>query len=141
MRRPCHVAAVFAALVFTLIANAYAAEERALLAAPLTQAPGRQLSAVTVTYAPGQSSPAHRHAGDVYAYVLKGHIRSRLAGGALHVYGPGDSWFEPAGTHHLLSGNASQTEPATMLVIFVAAPDAELTTFDQSPPAARTHSR
>ncbi|GGA47812.1 cupin domain-containing protein [Dyella nitratireducens] len=122
-----------------------AAEEHALLSAPLTQAPGRQLNAVTVTYAPGQSTLPHRHGGDIFAYVLSGHVRTQLEGGSLHVYGPGESWFEPAGAHHVVSGNASKTEPATFLVVFIATPKAALTTLDasmsQSSPAARTQSR
>jgi quercetin dioxygenase-like cupin family protein len=121
--------------------HCFAAEERALLSAPLTQAPGHQLSAITVTYAPGQSSSPHRHGADVFAYVLRGHVRSQLAGGALHIYGPGESWFEPAGAEHVVSGNASATEPATMLVVFVAKPDAVLTTPDQPSPPERTQSR
>lgn len=119
--------------------NSFAAEEHALLSAPLTQAPGHQLRAITVTYAPGQSSSPHKHGGDVFAYVLSGHVRSQLGGGQLHIYGPGESWFEPAGTHHVVSGNASATEPASMLVVFVVAPDAVLTT--QLSPAERTQSR
>lgn len=132
-----------ACAIFITVAasNSFAVDEHALLSAPLTQAPGHQLHAITVTYAPGQSSSPHRHGGDVFAYVLSGHVRSQLGEGALHIYGPGESWFEPAGTHHVVSGNASATEPATMLVVFVATPDAVLTTPDQSPPAARTQSR
>ena len=120
---------------------ALAAEQQPLLQTPLSQAPGRQLTAVRVTYAPGQSTPPHRHSGDAFVYVLAGRIRSQLAGGAVHVYGAGDSWFEPAGTPHRISGNASAHEPASMLVIFVAAPRAALTTLDQPMTAARTQSR
>lgn len=133
------------ALCVMLLASAastsFAAEEHALLSAPLTRAPGHQLRAITVTYAPGQSSAPHRHGGDVFAYVLSGHVRSQLGDGALRIYGPGESWFEPAGTHHVVSGNASTTESASMLVVFVAAPDAMLTTPDQPSPATRTQSR
>ena len=134
-----------AALAAILPLAGFAADEHALLSAPLTQAPGHQLSAITVTYAPGQSSSPHRHGGDIFAYVLSGHVRTQLEGGALHVYGPGQSWFEPAGAHHIVSGNASKTEPATFLVIFIAAPKATLTTLDtatsQPSPAARTQSK
>ena len=122
-----------------------AAEERVLLSSPLTGIRDHQLRAVTVTYAPGQSSAPHRHGGDAFVYVLSGHVRSQVEGAAVHTYGPGDSWFEPMGAHHIVSGNASATEPATMLVVFVAAPAATLTVWDgasgQSPPAARTQSR
>lgn len=116
--------------------SSLAAEEHALLSSPLTGVRDRQLQAVTVTYAPAQSSAAHRHGGDVFVYVLSGHVRSQLDGGALHIYGPGDSWFEPAGAHHVVSGNASMVEPARFLVVFVASATAKLTTLDR-PPMAR----
>ena len=125
--------------------NSLAAEEHALLTSPLTGIRDHQLKAVTVTYAPGQCSAPHRHGGDAFVYVLSGHVRSQVDGAAVRTYGPGDSWFEPMGAHHLVSGNASATEPATMLVVFVATPRATLTVWDpadgHSPPAARTQSR
>jgi quercetin dioxygenase-like cupin family protein len=122
---------------------AMAAEERHVLDAPLTQAPGRQLMAISVTYGPGQSTQPHHHGGDAFVYVLSGHIRSQMAGSPVRVYGSGESWFEPAGTHHVVSGNASKSEPATMLVVFVSLPQTELTTMDapSAQPPARTHSR
>lgn len=127
------------------VAGAAVAQEHPLLSSPLASAPDRQLSALTVTYAPGRFSRSHRHGGDAFVYVLSGHIRSQVGGSALHVYGPGESWFEPAGAHHVVSGNASNVEPATMLVVFVALSDATLTVWDQkanqSSPAARTHSK
>lgn len=123
-------------------ALARAADEQRLLSAPLTQAPGRELIALKVTFAPGQASTPHRHEADAYVYVLSGRIRSQVEGGAARVYGPGEGWFEAAGTHHLGSGNVSVTDSATMLVVFVARPDARLSVPDQ-PPAmpARTQSR
>jgi quercetin dioxygenase-like cupin family protein len=125
--------------------SSLAAEEHALLSSPLTGIADHQLKAVTVTYAPGQSSAPHRHGGDAFVYVLSGHVRSQVEGAAARTYGPGDSWFEPMGAHHVVSGNASATDPATLLVVFVAKPDARLTVWDragaQSPPAARTQSR
>jgi hypothetical protein len=36
------------------------------------------------------------------------------------VYEAGESWFEAPGAHHRVSENASTTEPARMLAIFVA---------------------
>lgn len=132
-------------MVLGVSGSTFAAEERALLSSPLTGIRDHELKAVTVTYAPGQSSAPHRHGGDAFVYVLSGHVRSQVEGAAVRTYGPGDSWFEPMGAHHIVSGNASATEPATMLVVFVAAPAATLTVWDragaQSPPAARTQSR
>ena len=135
--------AFFVAMAATC--SSTAAYEHLLLSASLATTQDRQLNAITVTYAPGQSSSPHRHGGDAFVYVLSGHVRSQVDGGSLRVYGPGESWFEPAGAHHVVSGNASAKEPATMLVVFVAPPGATLTVWDrskdQSPPAARTQSR
>ncbi|GLQ45012.1 hypothetical protein GCM10007862_00630 [Dyella lipolytica] len=145
MNRMAAIALLCAVAAVGFSSCLFAAEEHALLSAPLTQAVGKQLSAVTVRYAPGQSTPPHRHGGDIYVYVLTGHIRSQLAGGPLHVYGPGESWFEPAGAHHVVAGNASTTEPATMLVVFIATSKAALTTLDatafQPSTLSRTQSR
>lgn len=41
----------------------------------------------------------------------------------------GESFFEPPGGEHLVSENASATEPASLLAIFVADGGAKLTTF------------
>lgn len=137
--------AAFAFLFAVATANSRAADEHRLLSAPLASTHDRQLSALTVIYAPGQVSPPHRHGGDAFVYVLSGHVRSQVDGGAVRVYGPGESWFEPAGAHHVVCGNASTTQSASFLVVFVAPVGATLTTWDraggQSSPAARTQSR
>ena len=95
---------------------------------PLANAPGQVLTTVTVDYPPGGATPAHMHAGSVWAYVLKGSIRSKLDDGPSQVYHEGQSFFEPPGTHHVESANASTTEPARLLAVFVAPPGAVLTT-------------
>jgi quercetin dioxygenase-like cupin family protein len=98
----------------------------------LANAPGKTLTVVTVNYALGGKSGAHHHAGSVFAYVLSGAIRSEnSATGPVRVYEAGESFFEPPGSRHLVSENASATEPASMLVIFVADDGAQLTTFDK----------
>ena len=98
----------------------------------LPNVPGKSISAVVVTYAPGGKSPKHHHAGSVLAYILTGAIRSQnSATGAVRVYKAGESFFEPAGSEHLISENASTTEPASLLAIFVADDGAHLTTVDK----------
>lgn len=104
--------------------------EHQLLRAALANAPGHRLTALTVTYAPGARSLPHHHDASAYVYVLSGHIRSRVAGAPVRVYGPGQSWFEAPGAHHVICENASATEPARMLVVFIAAPHAALSTPD-----------
>ena len=47
------------------------------------------------------------------------------------VVGPGESWFEMPGAHHMVSSNASATEPAKFLVVFIAGDKDELVTLDK----------
>jgi quercetin dioxygenase-like cupin family protein len=94
----------------------------------LPNVPGKVLSAVVVNYAPGGKSGAHHHSGSVFAYILKGEIRSQVSGESeTKVYKAGESFFEPPGSSHLVSENASATEPASLIAIFVADEGATLT--------------
>jgi quercetin dioxygenase-like cupin family protein len=94
----------------------------------LPNVPGKTLTGVLVKYAPGGKSPSHAHAGSVYAYVLSGQIRSENSvTGPVRVYSAGEGFFEPPGSTHTISENASDSEPATLLAIFVADDGAQLT--------------
>ena len=107
-----------------------AAAVKPVRAEKLPNVPGKTLTAVVVSYAPGGKSAAHQHAGSVLAYVLTGAIRSEnSATGPAKVYKAGESFWEPAGSRHLVSENASATEPASLLAVFVADDGARLTTF------------
>lgn len=94
----------------------------------LPNVPGKRVTIVRVFYGPGGFTPPHRHAGSVTAYVTKGEIRSQLGGGPVETFGVGQSFFEPPGATHLVSANASTTEPAELIAVFVADEGAELTT-------------
>ena len=78
----------------------------------LPNVPGKRVTIVRVFYGPGGFTRAHRHAGSVTAYVTKGEIRSQLGGGPVETFKVGQSFFEPPGATHLVSANASNTEPA-----------------------------
>ncbi len=113
------------AIVWMLLAAAtpaMATHDESLLTASLTRAPGQSLEALRVTYAPGESSRPHVHDRDAYVYVLQGRVRSQVEGQPVRVYAAGESWFEPAGARHLVSGNASKSESAVFLVVFVGVP-------------------
>ena len=94
----------------------------------LPDLPGKRVTVVRVTYGPGGFTPPHRHAGTVTAYVTKGQIRSQLDGGPLEVFEVGQSFFEPPGAIHRVSANASNTEMAELIAVFVADEGAQLTT-------------
>ena len=103
-----------------------------VFAAQLPNVPGKSLTAVLVHYAAGAASPPHHHAGSVFAYVLSGVIRSQVStGGSVKDYKAGESFFEPPGSDHLVSANASASEPASLLAIVIADDGAILTTLDK----------
>jgi quercetin dioxygenase-like cupin family protein len=95
---------------------------------------GKSMAAVVVSYPPGGKSPAHHHARSafVYAYLLSGAIRSQVDDEPAKVYRVGEGFYEVPGSHHRISENASNTEPASLLAVFVVdSKDRPLTTPDQ----------
>jgi quercetin dioxygenase-like cupin family protein len=93
--------------------------------------PGKSLVALVVDYAPGGASPSHTHAKSafVFAYVVSGEIESQVNDGPKRVYRAGESFYETPGSSHPVSRNASKTEPAKLLAVFVVdTADKELTT-------------
>ena len=87
----------------------------------LPNVPGKSIRAVLVEYEPGGSSPAHRHPDSafIYATVLEGAIRSQVNDGPVTVYQTGESFSENPGDLHAVSENASTTEPARLLAVFI----------------------
>jgi quercetin dioxygenase-like cupin family protein len=83
--------------------------------------PGKSLVAVVVDYAPGGGSTPHTHAKSafIYAYVVSGAIESQVNEGPKRIYHAGESFFEEPGATHRVSRNASRTEPARLLAVFV----------------------
>jgi quercetin dioxygenase-like cupin family protein len=94
----------------------------------LPNVPGKRVTIVRVFYGPGGFTRPHRHAGSVTAYITKGEIRSQLGGGPVETFTVGQSFFEPPGSTHLVSANASNAEPAELIAVFVADEGAQLTT-------------
>jgi quercetin dioxygenase-like cupin family protein len=82
--------------------------------------PPREITLVEVNYPPGTGSPAHQHANGVMAFVVSGSITSKVGDGPEQTYRAGDAWWEPVGAIHRVSRNASATEPATLLAIYIA---------------------
>jgi quercetin dioxygenase-like cupin family protein len=78
-----------------------------------------QITTVEVTYAPGNYSAPHSHPCPVVGYVIHGAVRMQVKGGPETVYKAGDSFYEAPNGIHLVSANASSTEPATFLAYFL----------------------
>jgi quercetin dioxygenase-like cupin family protein len=124
-----------AIMAFAWLGSAYQAQAQSQAkvarSEKLPNVPGKSVTAVVVTFPPGAKSPPHHHAGSVLVYVLSGEVRSEnSATGPARVYKVGETFFEPAGSAHLVSENVSATEPATILAVFVADDGATLTTYD-----------
>ena len=87
----------------------------------LPNAPGKSLKGVLVEYGPGGYSPGHTHAKSafIYATVLEGAIRSQVNDGPVTIYKAGQNFSELPGDRHSVSANASETEPAKLLAVFV----------------------
>jgi len=91
----------------------------------LPNVPGKSLKGVLVEYGPGGSSPAHTHpkSAFIYATVLEGAIRSQVNDGPVITYRAGQNFSENPGDRHGVSANASATEPARLLAVFVVDTD------------------
>ena len=87
----------------------------------LPNCPGKSIKGVLVEYGPGGYSPAHTHAKSafIYATVLEGAIRSQVNDGPVTTYTAGQNFSELPGDRHGVSANASETEPAKLLAVFV----------------------
>ncbi|MDK1373510.1 MULTISPECIES: cupin domain-containing protein [unclassified Sinorhizobium] len=83
--------------------------------------PGKTLSALIVDYEPGGTSLPHDHAKSafIFAYVISGEIASKVNDGPTETFRAGESWYEPPGSAHLVSRNASKTKPAKLLAVIV----------------------
>lgn len=86
----------------------------------LADVAGKEVTVLTVDYAPGVVSEAHVHPESVVAYVLEGAVVSQLEGGEPVTYTRGQSWYESPKTPHIQSRNASRTEPAKLLVFLLS---------------------
>ena len=141
MRTTNSIAALFAAIALgAAAAHAHESEQvNAVFERDISNIPGKSLVAVVVTYAPGGKSPSHRHAGSafIYAHVLSGAIRSQVDDEPARVYRAGEGFHEVPGSHHRVSENASDREPASLLAVFVVdSKDVNLTVPDQKPDSA-----
>ena len=93
---------------------------RSLMSKDLAGAPGKELSMLSVEYAPGESTPAHtHHAAQAMVYVLEGSIVMQAKGKAPVTLTAGQIWYEGPDDVHVVSRNASMSVPAKYLVFMV----------------------
>ena len=105
----------------TKLASSKAATVTVVYQHELPNVPGKSIKGVLVEYGPGGYSPGHMHpkSAFIYATVLEGAIRSQVNDGPVTTYTAGQSWSEVPGDRHSVSANASETEPAKLLAVFV----------------------
>lgn len=100
--------------------NPSASTRRDVIKQALPGEPPRELTLVEVTYPPGGGSRPHHHANGVMAFVISGTITSRVGDEPERTFSTGSAWWEPPGAIHRVSRNASSTEPAVLLAIYIA---------------------
>jgi len=113
---------LLAGMIVVMAQATVSAEDKVsvLMKQSLADMAGKVATVLTVDYAPGAVSDAHVHPGSVFAYVLEGSVVSQGEGEKALTYTKGQSWYEPPKQPHLVSKNASQTEPAKILVILLS---------------------
>jgi quercetin dioxygenase-like cupin family protein len=96
---------------------------------------GKSIKGVLVEYGPGGYSAAHTHAKSalIYATVLEGAIQSAVNGGETKTFTAGQNFTELPGDRHDVSANASKTEPAKLLAVFVVDTDDTVLTTPRKP--------
>jgi len=81
--------------------------------------PGKEVTMITVDYAPGGADPVHRHNASAFIYVLEGSVEMQMKGGEKVTLHPGDTFYEDPEGIHLVGKNASDTKPAKFLVLLI----------------------
>ena len=92
-----------------------------LMTKDLPDVPGKEGMVETVDFAPGEVSQPHRHNADLFVYVLEGSVITQVEGGSLQTVDAGGVFYESPTDVHIVSRNASETEPAKLLVFYVKA--------------------
>ena len=79
-----------------------------------------QVTVSEINVPPGQVGKAHRHPGFVLVYVLEGAVVTKISGQPETTYSAGQMFYEPPGSTHEVSRNASDTKPARFLAFILA---------------------
>ena len=100
------------------------AEVAMLLKQELSDLPGKAGQLLTVEFAPGEVSAPHRHNAHTFVYVLEGSVVMQVQGGEAKTLTAGQTFYENPDDIHTVANNASDTEPAKILVFFIKDSDA-----------------
>ena len=103
---------------------ASSAEVAMLFKQDLADMPGKAGQLLTVEFAPGEVSAPHRHNAHTFVYVLEGSVVMQVQGGEVKTLTAGQTFYENPDDIHTVANNASDTEPAKILVFFIKDSDA-----------------
>lgn len=108
-----------AACLWSGTLTAQQAKVTELMSKDLANLPGKEGLMITVDYPPGGTDRIHRHNANVFVYVLEGAIVMQVKGGKEVTLTPGQTFYEGPDDIHVVSRNASKTQPAKFVVFFV----------------------
>lgn len=116
-------------LLLVLSASSPAQESvaSALFQTDLPDIEGREAVILEVEIPPGAASKSHRHNAHTFVYVLEGTVVMQVVGGEPQTLVAGQTFYETPDDIHSVSRNASDTEPAKILVLFIKQKDAPMT--------------
>jgi quercetin dioxygenase-like cupin family protein len=87
----------------------------------IVEFPGHEVNMTILEIPPGGGSLPHRHpTTHNFGYVLEGAYRLKLDDGPERVLTKGDTFYEAPNQLHAVSRNASNAEPAKVLVVGIA---------------------
>ena len=125
MHRKFTAVLLLAGLAAAAVYAAEPAKTEPLRSQPLTGIPNKVADMLTVEYAPGGSTPAHRHNANVLVYVLEGALLMGVNGKEPVKVSAGQTFYESPADEHTVSRNASTTEKAKFLVVLIHDKDAQ----------------
>ena len=110
---------ILSSAVASTSVNAGTGMATTLMAKGLPDFPGKEGMVELVEFAPGEVSQPHRHNADLFVYVLEGSVVTQLKGEAPQIVNAGGVFYESPTAVHIVSRNASATQPAKLLVFYV----------------------
>ena len=107
------------AVGLTMPALAQTSTVHSLLQTDIDDLTNQEIVVLEVTYPPGVESASHRHNAHTIVYVLEGEVIMQVAGGEKKTLTAGEVFYETPDDIHSVSMNASDKEPAKILVFFL----------------------
>src|SRR4029453_15442591 len=118
MKKPhVYFRAYLVAVLMLAPVPAEAADVKELFAIDLADYPGKESRMIEVSYLPGAQDMVHRHDAHAFVYVLEGQIVMQLKGQPAVTLQAGQTFYEGPTDVHVVGRNASNTEPARVVVV------------------------